>query len=138
MSHRFSRWIGGSRGRLVPSRGHVLSAATAVLVLVSAAQVVAQTPYDDGLRMARRKQLIALEQFLFAQTNKTTQVVFAERHDTSVADEPIFCGEALFGTRRGNFVVNIQAQQTLVAITPKQWRDAGCDKAARETLIDLR
>lgn len=107
-----------------------------MMVLAAATPAMAQDPVMRAQENYRRGVTQMVEQLLFSATQKTSKVIFLRNYRQG--EKKLFCGEALFGSARQSFVIDMTSGGFMRAPTKAQWNGVGCEEAGYETLIDLR
>jgi hypothetical protein len=111
---------------------------TSLLVATILTQsAAAQSPADVALERFRVEKIRLLENVLFKYTEKTARVIYA-REMTTPLSKPAFCGEALLGSQRQKFLLDLNSGKMRVGVSQADWDSLDCRSAEGETLIDLR
>lgn len=122
-----------SRSRGKPMRRVLL---ILLLAIMAGTPAYSQDPVTRANQNYRREVTGAVEEFLFQNTGKTTQIIYLKIY---VEERPnLYCGQALFGSSRQSFILDARAKTLSRPASTAMWASAGCNVAGGEVLIDLR
>lgn len=110
-----------------------------LLITVSGGPVQAQDPVGRAIARFDQQMVSIMERALTQHTEKTTSIIYLRRV-AGGATTGRYCGEALFGSSRDRFIVDMTENSVVRAPSTQVWREASCEAQLPEghTLIDLR
>ena len=107
-----------------------------ILTMAAGAPAHGQDPVTRAQQSYRREVISAVEEFLFRNTGKTTQIIYLKIY---AQERPtLYCGQALFGSSRQSFILDARANTLSRPASPAMWASASCNAMGGEVLIDLR
>lgn len=107
-----------------------------MLAMAAAAPAHGQDPVARAQQNYRRDVISAVEEFMFRNTGKTTQIVYLKIY---AQERPtLYCGQALFGSARQSFILDARSNTLSRPASAAMLGSAGCNAAGGEILIDLR
>ncbi len=110
----------------------------AVLTCSVALPVAAQDPVERAFARFDQQMVSIMERALTQKTERTTSILYLRRVSGG-ATTGVYCGEAMFGSSRDQFIIDMAANNLARAPSGSAWR-ASCETrlANQHTLIDLR